>query len=192
MHGSWLTRSPVGRGRDDPLRRTVDRVERGVLALAIVLALLAVPVAVLVGAAVQRAGDATAHAEQASAYPTTAILVRDAHTSDLGVATAVAEWHTQAGTVRTGTIEAPTGSSAGASVPVWLDGTGHPVGPPLTEDQAYWRGVLTVIVLLIGTFTLLTVGCLLARSLLDRRRLAAWEADWLAVEPRWTHRAGPA
>lgn len=188
MHGSWLTRSSVGRGRDSPLRRTVDRVERGVLALAIVLALLAVPVAVLVGAAVQRAGDATAHTELAVSYPTTAVLVRDAQTSDLGVANTLAEWHTQAGMVRTGSIEAPTGSMAGATVPVWLDETGHPVDPPLTEDQAYWRGVITMIVLLIGTFVLLAIGYRVARLLLDRRRLAEWEADWLVVEPRWTHR----
>ncbi|HEY4459382.1 MAG TPA: hypothetical protein VGN81_34030 [Pseudonocardiaceae bacterium] len=184
-----MTRSSVGRKRDSPLRRTVDRVERGVLALAIVLAILAVPAAVLVGAAVQRAGETTAQAQLATTYPTTAILVRDAQTSDLGVATAVGEWHTQAGIVRTGTIDAPAGSVAGASVQVWLDQTGRPVDPPLTEDQAYWRGVITVIVLLIGTFILLAIGCRVARLLLDRRRLAEWEADWLAVEPRWTHRA---
>jgi hypothetical protein len=189
MHGSWLTRSPVRRGRDSPLRRTVDRVERAVLALAVVLALLAVPVAALVGAAVQRAGDATAQAELATTYPTTAILVHDAQTSDLGAVTALAQWHTQAGIERTGTVDAPTGSAAGASVPVWLNASGHPVDPPLTEDQAYWRGVITVIALLVGAFTLLAVGCRGARSLLDRRRLAEWEADWRAVEPRWTRRA---
>jgi hypothetical protein len=171
------------------LRRTVDRVERGVLALAVLLAALSVPLVVLVGAAVQRAADATARAELASTYQTTAILVRDARTSDLGVTTAPGEWRTQARTIRTGTIDVPTGARAGATVPVWLDYAGRATDPPLTIDQAYWRGVLTVIMLLIGTFTLLAIGARTVHWMLDRRRLAEWEADWQAVEPRWTHRA---
>lgn len=28
----------------------------------------------------------------------------------------------------------------------------------------------------------------LAHGALERRRLAAWEADWLATQPRWTGR----
>ena len=35
--------------------------------------------------------------------------------------------------------------------------------------------------------TLIVVGWL-ARRFLDRRRLAAWDADWLANGPRWTPR----
>jgi hypothetical protein len=31
----------------------------------------------------------------------------------------------------------------------------------------------------------------LARRLLDRRRMSAWDAEWRAVEPLWTrHRSG--
>lgn len=190
MHGSWLTRSSIG--RSSSLRRTVDRLERGVLALAIGLALIAVPVAVLMGAAVQRAGDATVQSENAAAYPTTATLLRDAPAtttgSMLGTETALGEWHTPGGVVRTGPVPVPPGTTAGATVPVWLNGTGHPVDPPLTADQAYWRGVITVIVLLLAAFILLALGARLAHWLLDRRRLAEWEADWRAVEPRWRHR----
>lgn len=188
MHGSWLTRSSAGAGRHSPLRRTVDRLERGALALVIALALLAVPVAVLVGAAVQRSASATAQTELATTHQSTAILRQDARTSDLGAATALGEWHTRSGIIRTGTIEVPTGSVAGEPVPVWLDDADRPVDPPLTTDQAYWRGVITVIVLLIGTFVLLAIGHRVACLLLGRRRLAEWEADWLAVEPHWSHR----
>lgn len=188
MHGSWLTPSSAGRGRDSPLRRTVDRVERGVLVSVVLLALLAVPVAVLVGAAVRRSADATAETELASSYQTTALLTRDAQTSDVGVTTAPGTWHTRTGSTETGVVDAPAGAHAGDTVPVWLDRAGHPVDPPLTTDQAYWRGVLTVIVLLIGAFTLLAIGALVAHRLLDRRRFAEWETDWQSVEPHWTHR----
>jgi hypothetical protein len=192
MHSSWLARSSVGRGRSSPLRRTVDRLERGVLVLAIVLALLAVPIAVLMGTAVQQAGDATVQAQNAAAYPTTATLLRDAPAttpgSMLGVASALGEWHTPAGVLLTGPVPVPPGTTAGARVPVWLNGAGHPVDPPLTADQAYWRGVVTVIAVLLATFILLLIGARVAHWLLDRRRLAEWEANWRVVEPRWTHR----
>ena len=36
--------------------------------------------------------------------------------------------------------------------------------------------------------TLLITVAWLARRSLDRRRMAAWDADWLATGPRWTPR----
>ena len=63
-----------------------------------------------------------------------------------------------------------------------------PTGPPLSRDQLTGRAQLaeelTVGVLAI---TLAVIGWLARRSL-DRRRMAAWDADWLATGPRWTPR----
>jgi chromate transport protein ChrA len=44
--------------------------------------------------------------------------------------------------------------------------------------------MLTVAVLAI----MLTAAWRLARRGLDRRRMAAWDAGWLATGPRWTPR----
>jgi hypothetical protein len=192
MHDSWLARSSVAWGRFGPLRRTVDRIERAALAVAIGLAVAAVPVAVLAGASVQRAAEAAVNAENATAHPTTALLLRDApaNTPDaaLGVVSTLGEWHTPGGAVRTGPVEVSPGATTGMTVPIWLNDANRPVAAPLTADQAYWRGVLTVTMLLIAAFTLITIAYLLTHLLCQRRRLAEWAADWLAVEPRWTHR----
>lgn len=190
MHGSWLARSSVAWGRSSPLRRTVDRVERGVLAIAVALAVAAVPVAVLAGAAVQQASEIVVIQENATAFPTTALLLQDAPAntpgSALGISTALGEWHTQAGTTLTGQVSAPPGTGAGTTVPIWLNAAGRPVEAPLTADQAYWRGVVTVVLVLTIAFTLIAIAYAITHRLLDRRRLAEWEADWRAVEPRWT------
>lgn len=192
MHGSWLARSPVAGGRNSPLRRTVDRVERGILALAVALAVAAVPVAVLAGAAVQRASDVVVTQQNAAAFPSTAVLLKDAPAntpgSALGVSTALGKWRTPAGNTLTGQVSAAPGTSAGTTVPIWLNAAGHPVDAPLTADQAYWRGVVTLVLVLIIAFTLIASAYAVTHWILDRKRLAAWEADWRTVEPRWTQR----
>jgi hypothetical protein len=192
MHSSWLARSSVAWGRSSPFRRTVDRIERRVLTVAVALALAAVPVAVLTGAAVQRSADVLVEVQNADAYPTTATLLRDAPEnsadSTIGVDTTLGEWHTAIGTARTGPVPVPIGATAGTTVRIWLDDAGRVVDPPLTADQAYWRGVVTAVLLLIAAFAVLAAGYWLTHHLLDRRRLAEWEADWRTVEPRWTHR----
>lgn len=172
------------------MRRTVDRVERGVLAIAVALAVAAVPVAVLAGAAVQQASEIVVIQENATAFPTTALLLQDAPAntpgSALGISTTLGEWHTPAGNTLTGQVSAPPGTGAGTTVPIWLNAAGRPVEAPLTADQAYWRGVVTVVLVLTIAFTLIAIAYAITHRLLDRRRLAEWEADWRAVEPRWT------
>jgi hypothetical protein len=190
MHGSWLVRSSVGRRWSSPLRRSVDRVERIALATAIGLAVLAVPVAVLAGAAVQRAGDDVAIAQNATAHPATALLLRDAPDDNteamLGSARTLGEWRTLSGIVRTGQVDVSPGATAGTSVSIWINDAGRPVPPPLTEDQAYWRGVVTVIMVLLGLFAAITATFCGMHWLLNRWRLARWAADWRSIEPHWS------
>lgn len=190
MHASWLVRSTVAWRRSSPLRRTVDRVERIALAVAMALAVAAVPVAVLAGAGVQRSAEAVAIAQNATAHQATAVLLRDAPSDNtdamLGSARTTGEWHTLSGIVRTGQIEVAPGATAGTSVPIWINDAGWPVTPPLTEDQAYWRGVVTVIMVLLGLFAAITVAFSATHWLLNRWRMAQWATAWRAIEPRWS------
>jgi len=101
---------------------------------------------------------------------------------------AVARWRAPTGQVRTGLLFAPSGTTAGSTVPVWVDRAGQltnsPLGPAQLATRACLAGEVAVGILAIA---LIAVGRLV-RWILDRRRMAAWDADWLVTEPRWTSR----
>jgi hypothetical protein len=69
-------------------------------------------------------------------------------------------------------------------VTVWLDAAGRVTGPPPNNSPA---GAVVAAVMALAAMTLaLLITLRLIRHFLDRRRLAAWEAAWRAVGPRWT------
>ena len=72
-------------------------------------------------------------------------------------------------------------------MPIWVDQHGAPTGPPMLRNpvlDALVAALLTVVGL--GTALYATRRFLCWR--LDRRRLRAWEQEWLMVEPGWTRR----
>jgi hypothetical protein len=74
-------------------------------------------------------------------------------------------------------------------VPVWLDRAGHVQTPPLTAAQARER-VITAAAAALAALAVLLAGLGVAgRCVLNRRRLAAWEAAWRLTGPRWSHQA---
>jgi hypothetical protein len=79
----------------------------------------------------------------------------------------------------------PSGATAGSTVPVWVDRVGRLADPPLGRAQLLTRAHLAEEVA-VGAFAIVLItACWLARRALDRRRMAAWDADWLATAPRW-------
>ncbi len=71
---------------------------------------------------------------------------------------------------------------------VWVDAAGRLTGPPLQLSQARGQAALAAVLApIVAGLIVLCVGQL-AHSLLGRRRLAAWDADWQATEPLWTRR----
>jgi len=85
----------------------------------------------------------------------------------------------------TGRVLAPAGFAAGAVVPVWVDAAGRLADPPAPPGQhdsrALADGMLAVLILA----ELLWGAGLAARGVVDRRRLAGWEAEWRAIGPQW-------
>ena len=57
----------------------------------------------------------------------------------------------------------------------------------MTAAQAANRVMAAVGAALAILALLLTVATLAGRRVLSRQRLAAWEAEWGLVGPRWTH-----
>lgn len=190
--------TPLGRflrGRRpdrNPLRRGSDRVETAVLALLVIVFLAAAPFAALASGswALARARQAQL-TERASSYQVPAVVLKlDAPSggayADPG---AQARWTARNGTVITSEIPVPLGTAAGSTQWLWTTGDGRLTNPPLQDSQvtgqAYVAEGLAVAILAV----LLTITGLVTRWTLDRRRMAAWDAEWRATGPRWTTHA---
>jgi hypothetical protein len=100
----------------------------------------------------------------------------------------LAQWTTPEGRLRTGRIPVSGRLTAGRTVRLWVDAAGSPTAPPLNH-----RGVAADEEAAAVTATAALAAALLClarcgRWMLNRRRLAAWEAAWAAVGPQWTKR----
>jgi hypothetical protein len=182
----------------NPLRRGTDRVE-GALRLVMIIVVVAVVPATAVAA-----GRWTYHyvvhqaqAQQAVEHQVTAVLLVDAPATgppdpytSVQTAWVPARWKPPGQPPRTGEVLAVAGARKGSTVRTWIDASGAVTDPPL--DHRVIRGDVWLAV----TATLLVLGLLLlgaaglARRMLDRRRLRAWEAEWRTSGPLWSrHRS---
>ena len=191
----WLGRLLRGRRFDrNPLRRKSDRAETAVLALLLAAFLAAAPfVGHAAGSRAYAIAARNAQAEQASAHRVPATLLQAAPSwSDYGQEAApggvAARWRAPDGQVRTGQVFPPSGAAAGSAVMVWTNQAGQLTDPPLRHTQVVNQADLAAAAAIGFLAIALTVVSWLARRSLDRRRLAAWDADWLAHGPRWSPR----
>jgi hypothetical protein len=180
----------------NPLRRTSDRVEAVIVATALIMFLIGAPlVAMFAGRWAAAAAHRVQRDQQASWHQVTAVLLANANpTVDIGyggvdTSEVRARWTTPDGAIRTGNVPARVGARAGSTVRIWVDRSGAVTGPPLRQEQATGQAVLATAVAPFVLGTVLICATSLALQVLDRRRLAAWDADWQATGPRWnTHR----
>jgi hypothetical protein len=192
---TWLGRFARGRRPDrNPLRRASDLIETAMLAVLVVAFFVAAPFTA------QQSGawmHATAHraqlAQQATRHQVTAVALESAPGSQMGgwnvaYAWVQARWTAPDGKVMTGTVLEPPGTVAGAKVPVWITVDGQLANQPLLDSQVSGQVLLAQILSVIAVAILLTVTGVLGRRALDKRRTAAWDADWRATGPRWTAR----
>ena len=193
IRATRLGRFVRGRRPDrNSLRRGSDRVETAVLALLVIVFLAAAPFAALASGswALARAHQAQL-AERASSYQVPALVLKlDAPSGGAyGDPGAQARWTAHDGTVITGEIPVPLGTTVGATQWLWTTADGQLTYPPLQDSQvtgqAHVAGGLGVATLAV----LLTAAGLVTRWTLDKRRMAAWDAEWRSTEPRWTTRA---
>jgi hypothetical protein len=178
----------------NPLRRTADRVQ--IWATLVLLALLVVAGPVLAwrtGRHVYRQGTVAERVESAQRTATPAVLLQDAPYPASNYAmvvapmvTAEARWTARDGSVHSGQIPVPAGTPAGTTVTVWTDPAGDPVGRPPRHDDTTARAILAGLAAGLGAVLLLDTARRVLRWVLDRRRLAAWQAAWAVVGPQWT------
>ena len=178
------------RWRDrNPLRRSVDRVEAVAVAGLTVAFLAGAPVAALAaGHAAYSIGFRTASAQQAAWHRVPAVLLAAVPAAGYGDNQVPASWTAPDGTRRTGPVPAPSGARAGRKVMVWMAADGRLTGTPLQFSQVWGLVVLATGLAPLAVGIILLCAGQLAHLALDRRRLAAWDADWRATEPLWTKR----
>jgi hypothetical protein len=192
---TW-TRLARALGSDhNPLRRRYDLIAAWLTPAAIVVFLALGPLVAVGAIAVAHSGITSARQAGRTLHPVPAVL-QQAVPGPLMTAGGTNSWltwtparWTENGQVQAGRIPATSGSRAGSTVAVWLDRSGHVQIPPLTSAQARDR-VITAAAAALAALAVLLAGLGLAgRCVLNRRRLAAWEAAWRRTGPRWTHLA---
>ena len=193
--GAWLPRL-WRRWRPDanPLRRTTDRMEAALLAVLIAAFLLGAPLAGIAAGRAAAASNGRAEHAQASVHRVAAVLLQQAPGKPHPMFQAPldplvpAQWKAPDGTPRTGEIYAPAGAAAGSTVLVWTDRSGRLTASPLQRGDVVEEVALAASLAAMAVAGLLAALGLLGRWVLDRRRLAAWDARWRSTGPQWTGR----
>jgi hypothetical protein len=173
---SWWVARAFGRNL---LLRPTDRIEACVIVSAILLALAATPFCAAAGLAVY-GSHVRLYAEQAHARHTVAATVIQAgsqihapHTTGIAIR---AMWPVDAG-VRTHWYRTNRAVKAGDRIDIWVDRAGSPADPPTPASQAGIDAVGVGAAIWCAVALGLTACVAIARSPLNRIRLAGWERE---------------
>jgi hypothetical protein len=195
MKTTWIARKLGLDG--NPLRRRTDKIAACLSVLLLAVFLIGAPF--LSAAAAGWAGhhgDAELRATR-SWHQVSAVLLRSApaptavsgyYQAVSGYYQALARWTTPAGRVRTGRIPVSADMAAGRTVRLWVDSAGSPSGNPPNRRAVVADEVAAAVVATSGLGIALLCLAWAGRWVLDRRRLAGWQAGWAAVGPPWTRR----
>ncbi|HUN31149.1 MAG TPA: hypothetical protein VMU95_03950 [Trebonia sp.] len=186
---SWLIRMFRGRRLDrNPLRRRSDRAESAIGIALMVAFAVAAPFTVR---AVAVAAYSSAEQARASALATrqevTAVTLQAAPSKGEAQAWANAAWTAPDGRRRTGQVQVDDGTLKGSAERIWVTWPGDQAPPPLPAREVSQLAVVAGVGSGLGLAVFLLIAARAARQVLNRRRLAAWDAEWTAVEPRWNH-----
>ena len=189
---TWLGRLLRGRRPDrNPLRRGSDRAETAMLSVLIAAFLAMAPFAAhAAGSWTYAASAREAQAQQAALHQVPATLLQAAAPWNLSESgsEANARWKAPDGRESTGQVFVLSGATAGSTVMLWVNQAGQLTDSPLQHGQVTGRAVMARVLAVAALAVMLIVVGWAARWALDRRRLAAWDAEWLATGPRWSPR----
>ncbi|HTU72057.1 MAG TPA: hypothetical protein VMG38_00925 [Trebonia sp.] len=191
--GRWPGRVVRGlRPDSNPLRRRIDRAEAFIFGGLLVAAATVAPIAaVQAGHVAYTDSLRVARVQEQTGHQTTAVLLAPPSTSGGGysiasLVPATARWKTPAGTSRTGDIQVPPATAKGEHVKIWTDEAGDVTSPPATQEQAAGQGTFAAIMAVVLTLVTCFSAAGITRLIMNRRRMAAWEADWTVTAPMWT------
>ena len=136
-----LPRWPIfGLFRRNPLLRASDRIEALVVAVAVMVSLLTVPVAAAVGAAVHDSRRDVYAQQHHTRHLVTATITDDTAAQNISrtnPVTMAARW-TAAGAEHTGAVEAQSATNPGDHLAIWVEDNGTLTGEPTPTSRAGW------------------------------------------------------
>lgn len=191
MRGRWYCRLVRGFLPDrNPLRRACDRVETLLLAGLFVAAVVAAPFAAQAANHAAYAGALRAQqAQQAARHQVPAVLAQAAEStisSYLGALIPVqATWTSVSGVKHAGQVMATAGSVKGSTVIIWTDAAGNLTNPPLQPSQVSGQRYMAALGAIVGVGVVYLCATVIVRRVLNRRRMAAWAADWAVTARAW-------
>jgi hypothetical protein len=184
----------MGLGRN-PMRRGSDRIQAVTRAGLLAVFLVGAPAAALyVSHGIYASGLRAEQAQATARHRVPAIVLR---------ATPIAagwlrprpspvllsiRWALPGGPSRTGEISSAQNAVAGSVLAVWIDAKGRLTHPPLSHSVVTAQVIGAVLATPVVLALLLAAVGVVTSWLLDKYRLARWEADWSAVEPQWSNR----
>jgi hypothetical protein len=177
----------------NPLRRQVDRIEARIFAALLVAFLTGAPLLAIAAGRWEHGAAVAEQRAQRSVHLVTAVLVPDVPDVMVGYAAwnagVLAQWTASDGKPRVGEVVDVAGAKAGSKLQIWVDGSGQQaVFPPLTHRGVVTR-VITAAALAAAAFTAMLLSVALGlRWLVNRRRLAGWDAAWADIGPHWSRR----
>ncbi|WP_248959899.1 Rv1733c family protein [Sphaerisporangium perillae] len=176
----------------NPLRRRTDRIE----AIAVLLTLLALLAglwpATIAARMVYQRGVVAEREEPAHRSQVTAVLLEDAASTStvssqgavLGIKAKV-RWYTPEGLMRTEVTSVPAQAKAGSALELWIDASGRPTTAPRTHPQTVADTAVAGFGVMAGAAGVLFLNLVLIRWMLDRRRYAEWDREWIGAHDRW-------
>lgn len=190
--GWWLSRAIRGARLDrNPLRRGIDRAETCLLAGLFIALAGGTPFAAHAVSSASYTGALHARqAQLASRHEVLAELTANAtpvngYSLTSSVLTEAA-WTSAAGVHRSGQVPAEPGSLKGTDVAVWADdASGNLDSPPLTMAEAAGQADVAMVSVIVGIGLIYAAGTGAIVGGMYRRRMAAWEADWLVTARVW-------
>ncbi|GGX75181.1 Rv1733c family protein [Streptomyces minutiscleroticus] len=186
------------RWRHNPLRRTTDLVEAWLALAALLLVLVAAPLAgVLAGTAAQGALQQSVREQREARQQVRATVVRAVSAAPLdpdpetasardAQSRALADWTAPDGTARRGTV--PVGLKSpqpGDRFTLWTDRQGRPVARPLDSATATTHAVLAGVGAAALCAGLVEASRRLVLWRMVRRRYARWDQAWSQAGPDW-------
>jgi hypothetical protein len=180
----------------NPLRRRSDVIAAWLLPVAILLFLGLSPVIYTVTSMRARADNAVAQRAEVTWHHVKGVLLQPAagpqqpgSGANTWTVLEPVRW-VENGQPRVANVPVPSDTPRGSRVTVLLNRAGKLEMPPLTSAQLADRVFTDMLVAVAALAVLLTGLGWAIRRVLDRRKLASWEAEWLAVGPRWSRQQG--